>query len=305
MSINKITGRRPIGRLFYEPLVQFLLIGFSLYMLYGLFGFTEDSTDENTLVVTSGELAWMKDTWTKRWNRPPTERELEGLINQHVEEAILYREAVKMGLDNDDVIIKRRMAQKLRFLQEDLMKPVEPSDEELQSYFEEKKAAYTSAPLLTLTQIFFDPDLREDATLPDAEKTKAQLMKMDIKSINPNKYGDRFMLQSYFPNRTEAEIAKLFGSEFAVTVAGLSSEQWHGPVLSGYGTHLVYIDSIAEPEPPQFETVKTTVMEDWKVNKQKELNELFIESVLSRYTITIEGIEGAETPADDVKEPEG
>jgi hypothetical protein len=277
-----------IAKFFKDPLFQFLLIGIVIYALYFAFGINSDEENENTIVVSSGEVAWMKDSWSKKMNRPPTQEELDAMINSNIEETALYNEAIKMGLDKDDIIIRRRLSQKLRFLQEDLLQPTEPSDEELQNYFEESIDKYYSDLSFTMTQIFFDPDKREEATLIDAEKTKKELMLIDINTINPNDYGDRFMLQSYYPDRTQLEIAKLFGSEFAKSVSQLDTGKWHGPILSGYGTHLVYISTRIDPPSPVLENVKERVMADWKVYKQKEINRLYIESVLSRYTIIIE-----------------
>jgi len=285
-------------RVFKEPLFQFFLIGIVLYAVYALFGKIDNSLDENTVIVTEGDLAWMADSWTKRWNRPPTASEFKGLIDHHIEESILYQESLKMGLDKNDVIIRRRLAQKLRFLQEDLTKPPEPADEELDMYFNENIAKYSPEELITMTQIFFDPDNRDEATLRDAENTIKVLQKMDIADIEPAEYGDNFMLQNYYPGLSEIEIAKLFGNDFAQSVMVLKPGQWHGPILSGYGTHLVYISERIEPVQPIFTEVRELVLEDWRIAKQEEINNLFIEGLISRYTIIFEDKEGIEVDAE-------
>jgi len=285
-------------RVFKEPLFQFFLIGIVLYAVYALFGKIDNSLDENTVIVTEGDLAWMADSWTKRWNRPPTAAEFKGLIDHHIEESILYQESLKMGLDKNDVIIRRRLAQKLRFLQEDLTKPPEPADEELDMYFNENIAKYSPEELITMTQIFFDPDNRDEATLRDAENTIKVLQKMDIADIEPAEYGDNFMLQNYYPGLSEIEIAKLFGNDFAQSVMVLKPGQWHGPILSGYGTHLVYISERIEPVQPIFTEVRELVLEDWRIAKQEEINNLFIEGLISRYTIIFEDKEGIEVDAE-------
>ena len=271
-----------------EPLFHFLVLGVFIYVLYGLFASFENEQSENTIVVSKGEIDWMKDTWTKRWNRPPTEAELQGLIDQHIEESIFYQEALKMGLDQNDVIIRRRLAQKLKFLQEDLLKPAEPSEEELRAYFSENIAVYSSDELITLTQIFYDPDKRGSSTLKDAENDKGKLTGIDKYAVDPKAFGDYFMLQNYYPGRSQQDIAKLFGSEFASSVMNLELDTWHGPVLSGYGTHLVYVTDREEPVESEFEDVRDLVLEDWRIAQQEKMNQMFTEGVIARYTVIIE-----------------
>ena len=278
-----------------EPLFQFFVLGVFVYVLYGLFASLDDKQAENTIVVTKGEIDWMKDTWTKRWNRPPTDQELEGLIDQHIEESIFYQEALKMGLDQNDVIIRRRLAQKLKFLQEDLLKPGEPSEEELKAYFRENISTYSSDEVVTLTQIFYDPDKRGSSTLQDAENDKARLNDMDIDVVDPKAFGDYFMLQNYYPGRSQQDISKLFGSEFARNVMSLDLDQWHGPILSGYGTHLVYVTDRVESVEPNFEDVRDLVLEDWKIAQQEKMNQMFAEGVIARYTVIVEDADSIES----------
>jgi peptidyl-prolyl cis-trans isomerase C len=219
-----------------------------------------------------------------------------GLVRDHLRQTVLYREAVAMGLDKDDVIIRRRMAQKLEFLAQDLITPEEPSEEELQAFFKENVDRYQIPPLLTFTHVFLDPDKRGDDTLTDAEKLKAELIASETVPDEASDLGDRFMLQAYYPERTEADIAKLFGGEFASPLMKLEPERWHGPVLSGYGTHLVYVHARVESPPPTFEQVANRVREDLVNGEREKLNQEYIESLLARYEVVIEG-EDAEVEA--------
>jgi hypothetical protein len=254
-----------LTRLAKEPLLHFVLIGAAIYLLFGLFGQKESEdaiAEENTIVVTEGEVNWLAEMWQKKWNRPPNNAEMVGLVRDHLRESVLYREAVAMGLDKDDVIIRRRMAQKLEFLAQDLIQPKTPTAEELQAYFNENIDRYQIPPLLTFTQVFLDPDKRGDGTLDDAEKLKAELIASAKVPDATSDLGDRFMLQSYYPERDEADIAKLFGGEFARSIMTLEPEKWRGPVLSGYGTHLVYVHARLESPPPTYEQVAQRVRED-------------------------------------------
>lgn len=271
-----------------EPLVQFLFIGAAIYGLYMTCGTRTESEPDNTITMTAGEIEWLTTAWQKRWNRPPTTEERDGLIKQHVRESVLYREALAMGLDKDDVIIRRRMAQKLEFLAQDLVALIPPADEALRAYFGEHRQRYQSPARLTFTQVFIDPDKRGDATLDDAEKIKAILIARADALEDADALGDDFMLQDYYPEKTRTDIQKLFGSGFAESVVDLSAGQWHGPVLSGYGVHLVYVHGRSEPSPPVFAEVRERVAQDWEDDKRQELNEQYYESLLARYKIVVE-----------------
>jgi peptidyl-prolyl cis-trans isomerase C len=209
-------------RIAKEPLLHFMLVGAAIYMLFALYGQqgSDDAiAEQNTIVVTNGEIKWLAEMWQKRWNRPPTDEEMAGLVKEHVKETVLYREAIAMGLDKDDTIIRRRLKQKLEFLAQDLIQPKPPTEDELQAYFKEHVDRYRTADLLTFSHVFLDPDKRGDHTLTDAEKLKTELIASAKTPDASSDLGDRFMLQSYYPERSEADVSKLFGSEFRGGVA--------------------------------------------------------------------------------------
>ena len=142
--------------------------------------------------------------------------------------------------------------------------------------------------MITTTQIFFDPDKREDETLDDAAMALRALSSKDDFDGNLSGYGDAFMLQNYYPNRSELEIRKLFGNGFTEKVFQLEVEKWHGPVLSGYGTHLVYIHAHQISEVLPSTDVREQVKEDWMADMQQKLNDRYIEGLMARYDVVIE-----------------
>jgi hypothetical protein len=271
-----------------EPLVQFFFIGMCIYGAYALYGTSEEDFENNTIVVDSGRIDLFISAWEQRWNRPPTKQELNGLINQFIREDIFYREAIAMGLDKDDPITRRRMAQKLKFLTRDIASLKEPANGELERYFEENKDQFKADDLITFSHVFIDPDKRGEATLDDARLLLSELQAAGSSDVNVSGLGDRFMLQNYYPQKTELEIRKQFGSGFATAVMQLEPGQWHGPVLSGYGTHLVYVYALDIAPLPVFEDVQASVLQDWQEEQQEEFNEAFFESLKSRYEIVIE-----------------
>jgi parvulin-like peptidyl-prolyl isomerase len=193
-----------------------------------------------------------------------------------------------MGLDKHDSVIRRRLAQKLEFLAKDLVALTPPTEEELQAYFAEHRDRYQQPALYTFTQVFIDPDKRGDATLADAEKTKAILIAQGDLIDDPGALGDAFMLRNYYPETNKTEIQKQFGSGFAESLVALAPGQWHGPVLSGYGVHLVYVSSVSEPPAPVFSAVRERVTRDWREARGEELNEQFYANLRDRYTVVIE-----------------
>jgi len=287
------TAKGVVGRIIRNPLFHFILIGALIYVFYGFLSekAIDSGESDRTITVTKGEIALMVDSWQKRWNRPPTEKEKDGFINAYIKEMVFYRVALEMGLDKNDVTVRRLLGQKLQFITNDLIRPQEPGEDELKVYFKNNIDKYTSPERVTMTQIFFDPDLREEQTLSDAEKTIGLLNSIDIKSVKANKYGDRLMLQNYYPNRTEAEIAKFFGSEFAKSIMELKTNEWNGPILSGYGTHIVYLHSRQKSQPPDFDEVRDLVLQNWVDEKKQELNDLYYQGLVARYDIVIEDSE--------------
>ena len=284
-------------KLLREPLLHFLFIGAAIYLLYGVFAEPVMDETDKTIVISAGEIEWMQSSWQKRWNRPPTDKEMDGLIQQYIRETVLYREALTMGLNQHDQVIRRRLAQKLEFLAKDLVALTPPTEEELQAYFDKHRDRYRQPTLYTFTQVFVDPDKRGDATLADAEKIKATLIAKGDAIEDAGALGDGFMLQNYYPEKDPIEIRKNFGSGFTESLVDLSPGQWHGPVLSGYGVHLVYVSNVNEPPAPVFAELLERVTQDWKTDRGEELNEKFYASLRDRYTIVIEEPEKNDTVA--------
>jgi len=277
--------RNKLMQMAKEPLIQFLFIGACIYGVYALFGAPDDDATDTTIVVDARRIDGFIGEWQRRWNRPPTRQELEGVINAFVRESIL--------LDADDPITRRRMAQKLEFLTKDIALLKEPADGELEQYFQDNMQRYRDPDLITFSQAFLDPDRREAATLDDATKLLSQLQaagKPDPKTLAA---GDRFMLQSYYPAVSELDIRRQFGTGFSEAVMQLEPGKWHGPVLSGYGAHLVYVYSLQAAPPPVFKEVQQEVLVNWQTEQQEKFNADFFENLKNRYDVVI-----AEIPAD-------
>ena len=282
-----------LSRLLKEPLLQFLIIGAFIYGAYALFGVAEEDFRDTTILVDSNRINAMISQWEKRWNRLPTRAEIDGLIQAYVREDVLYRQALAMGLNEDDPITRRRMAQKLKFLTSDLSQMQQPQEGELEQYFADNAESYRGLDTISFIHVFIDPDKHGDATLDDAAELLAQLQTAGPPDAGTIQAGDRLMLQNSFSRATELDIRRQLGSGFAEVVMELEAGQWHGPVLSGYGVHLVYVYDFVEAPPAVFEDVQAQALEAWHAQRREQFNADFVESLKSRYQIVID-----ELPAD-------
>lgn len=275
-------------KIFKEPLVQFLLIGACIYGAYALFGKPEENTGDWEIHVDATRIDGYIGEWQSRWNRPPTRAEMDGVIEQFITEEVLYRQAVAMGLGKGDPITRRRMAQKLEFLTTDLAQAQKPAEGELEEYLAKHEAVFRDEDQITFSQVFFDPDKRGDATLDQAKEALATLKAAGKPDPKTMKEGDRFMLQNDFKSSMESEVRRQLGSGFTVELMKLKSGEWHGPILSGYGVHLVYVFEHGQAASPAFEEVEDLVLEAWHQQQSIEFNEALIENLRQRYDIVID-----------------
>lgn len=277
-----------------EPLFHFLVLGLLIYGGYAWLHADDAPHDKRTISVGAGEVGWLRTSFEKRWMRAPTEAELDGLVKEYIRETVLYREALAMGLDQDDTIVRRRLAQKLEFLVQDLVEVSPPSEAELEAYFEAHQEDYREPDRITFSHVFVDPDKRGDRTLDDAARIRSALENLDDPADGAKELGDPFMLQSYYPERTQTEVSKLFGGAFAERVAELSEDVWHGPVVSGYGVHLVYLHGRQTFPQPTLAEVRQRVVDDWTAAKRRELNDEYIARLRQKYNVMVEDAPEAE-----------
>jgi len=269
-----------------EPLFHFLLLGAAIFAVYGLA--TPHKTDKpGEIVVTQGTLENLVTGFTRTWQRPPTEEELQGLVRDYIREEAAYREALAMGLDRDDMIVRRRLRQKLEFLSDELATRTEPGDAELQSFLQTHTELFQSEPLFSFRQIYFNPQLhggnlhRDTArALEDLERAGSRANTIDL--------GDSFLLERSFEKLSLSDVKKTFGEQFASAVAALPLREWEGPIESGYGTHLVFVTQRSEGRLPALDEARDQVRREWLDAKRKEATDKFYQAILSQYKVKIE-----------------
>jgi hypothetical protein len=276
-----------LKRLARDSLVHFLLIGI---LIYGVFGLFEDEFTEErgrTITVTQGEIKALTDQSRRVWNRPPSESEIAAMLRSYVRTRILYREAIAMGLDRNDQVIARRLAQKVEFLSRGLVAPKPPADEVLGRWYADNGERFREPDRYTISQLFFDPDRRDDV-VGNAQSALAQLQVFENIPEDLTRYGDNSILGRYYSSRDEIELRKLFGSDFVDQVIRLKTGVWHGPVLSGYGVHLVYVHDVVKSQALALGDIREEVQQAWMLEQVDELSALFIDELIARYEVVIE-----------------
>lgn len=274
-----------LKRIINEPLAHFLVLGAILFVVNGLVSNDADDTNSNRIVIDNGIIRRLGDSWAKQWNRAPTPAELDGLIDNYIREEVLFREAMAMGLDRDDTIIRRRLAQKMEFLSADLAMQAEPTDEQLQAFLNDNSERFAEPPLISFRHVYFNLDKRGQAAKADANALRAALQDEGIGDSAV--YGDRFMLDDEYGRVSESEVARLFGRQFAAEIFTLEQNAWTGPVDSGFGIHLVRIFERTAARVPSFEDIREKVRNEFLFDQRKEIDAAVYAGLMSRYEIII------------------
>ena len=267
-----------------NPLVHFVALGTILFAGYGLLRGSSLDADRR-IEVNAQQVERLTQMFVAQWKRPPTISELDALIDGFVREEVLYREALAMGLDRDDTVVRRRLAQKIEFLADDLATRSEPLPEELERFLEENLDRYELPGRISFSHIYFSIDRRGESAEGDALAGLRQVRD----GASPDEHGDPFMLQRDYPSRTEREVAELFGSEFAASLFALDRGEWRGPIASSYGLHLVYVRERTPSQVPVLADVSERVKNDLLSERRRTANEALVETLKERYEIVIAG----------------
>lgn len=268
-----------------EPLLHFLAIGGALFLLSAVLG-SRSGAGDNRIVVTSGQVESLIATFMRTWQRPPTRQELDGLIESYVKDEVYAREAVALGLDKEDTIIRRRLRQKMEFISEEALQ-TEPTEGDLRQYLQKHPAVFREPGRVSFRHVYISPDRRGAAARADAQRLLTTLRARDG-AFEAADLGDRLPLPETYEDTSVQEIGGLFGSGFAETVSKLPIGQWQGPVESGYGYHLVLVANRAEARTPRFEDVQDAVRREWSNTRRLEANDAFYRGLRERYRITVE-----------------
>lgn len=276
-----------------EPFIHFVLLGFALFVFHGFWVKTQSK--DTVIHIETAEMERQALIFAGENRREPTDADLKALLYSYIEEEVLVREALIRKLDEGDTIIRRRLAQKMRFLIEDISTVTAPTDAELKAWFEPRRSNYRTLERLSLTHIYFSPEKHGDDVLRVANSVLNDILSgketRDVLTL-----GDPFMLQKQFKNVTQRSVEHLLGSDFSDAVFEPSKTHdtengWLGVVTSAFGAHIVRVDDQTPMQEADFERVKEKVREDWTARKIREQNKAALKALMDKYEVKVEGVD--------------
>jgi hypothetical protein len=280
--------RRRVDRLLREPLLQFLLAGLLLFVGYGWLdseGGEPDATDR--IELTADDLRQIRLAWRAQGRDAPSPEQMRHLVEARVREEILYREALALGLDENDTIVRRRLAQKMEFLFEDVAALREPGADELREWFHRNTERFTQPARASFRHLYFSPDRRGGGAREDAARALEQLAGRPADAPAAAALADPFLFQDYYGDRSFDEIASSLGPAFARALFTPPSGGWTGPIESGYGWHLVHLDAITPASVAAFEDVEAHVRSEWLEDQRAAIRERALAAMRARYEVVV------------------
>lgn len=256
-----------------EPLVHFLAAGSVLFLVMGQFG-GQDSLDRR-ITIDEAEVTRLATQWEQTWRRPPSVEELDNLIRDYIKEEVYFREAMRLGLDADDPVIRRRLRAKMEFLATAQVQNMEPTDAALNAYYNKHKARYAEKPAFSFDQIFAGDD-EGDAKYILRALNAGRPVKAEPLSV------DGSMDKAPFD-----DVERQFGDVFANSLRSLPVGRWSGPVQSGFGWHAVRIRNVVAAETPPLAAVRQRVANDWSAETQAKREAEAYQALLDGYDIRI------------------
>jgi len=276
-------------------LLHFLLLGAALFGTFAALN-VDDNAPQGEIVVTTGHIENLAVNFRKLWHREPSETELKGLIDDYVKEEVLSREAIKLGLDQNDTVIRRRLQQKMEFLAEDFLSASEPTEAELASFLAKYPERFALDQRFTFRQVLLDPQKHGDRLDSDMDALLADLTlrgaELDLSTL-----GDSQLLPNEFADEPQFSVNAQFGPEFAAELAKLKTGEWTARIPSGYGLHLVYLASRTDGRVPALAEVREEVKRELMNERRADTSAKYLAGLLDEYEITIESPQPASDAA--------
>jgi hypothetical protein len=270
-----------------DPLLHFAAAGALLFVIYAWLNPAAPGSDaaSRQVRIGAGEVKWLATTWQRQWGREPTQEELRDLVSNLVKEELLSREAREMRLDENDTIVRRRLAQKLEFVLQDTARQGEPSETQLRRFYEASPKAFLTQPRVSFSQVYFSRERRKDA----ARDAAAALPKLvGASPAEAARMGDRLLVETEFRDADPQTVAAAFGPQFARAVFELQPGKWHGPLESGYGLHLVRVAAAQAERQRDFADVRPQVLERWREQQQREAEAVFYRRLMAKYEVLVD-----------------
>jgi hypothetical protein len=271
-----------------EPLLHFLALGLVLFVVYRVLNpAPEADRPSDRIELTPDDMVQMSVAWLAQGRAPPTPEQMRSLIELKVREEILYREALALGLDKEDAIVKRRLAQKMEFLADATASTADPTPDALRSWFASNQPRFALSPRITFRHLYFSPDQRGEQAQEAALQTVATLGGKPVEWPDGKEIADQFMYQDRYADHSYDETAKLFGPAFTRALFDLKPGSWKGPIESGYGWHVVFVEAKAPSRTPAFEEIESDVRTEWQTEQRAQARSRAYEATRARYQIVL------------------
>jgi hypothetical protein len=274
-----------VKRLLKEPLLHFLILGAALFGLFSLVG--KQEAEPAKILVSTARIANLADGFARTRQRPPSVEELRGLIDDYIRDEVFYREGKAIGLDRDDIVVRRRVRQKMEFMAED-MAVAEPNDEQLTEYLTANAERFRSEDRLTFRHVYLSA-ARSGALERDAGLVAAKLAGVG-EETDAAALGDRFLLGDEFQAIARSEIVRTFGERFAEQLFILAQGRWQGPVSSSFGMHFVHVSERTQGNPLPLDSVRVAVRREWMNARRLDAEANFYRNLHARYQIEVEAL---------------
>lgn len=267
-----------------EPLVHFLIIGAVLFALFSVVQKSGDNSQDKTIVISANDINSMRANFVRTWQRNPTASELDGIIEDKIRDEIAYREAMAMGLDEDDAYLKKRLRMKMELLFEDADSLIPPTDTELEQFLKTNRNQFKEDALMSFDQIYFNTEKHQSSLSSDIASLLSQLNKNSA-DLDLEAYGDPTLLPKTYPLTPLSAIEGQFGPEFTAHLDKTAIGKWQGPIPSGYGYHLVLIHAYKAARDPELAEIRPLVEREYMAKRRKESVEIAYAKLLTRYKI--------------------
>jgi hypothetical protein len=272
-------------RLLRDPLLHFAVLGTALF---GLYAWTRPvaAAEPDEIVVSAGQVEHLAISFARVWQRPPTATELKGLIDDHVKEEVLSREAIALGLDRDDTVIRRRLRQKMEFVAEDLAATADPTESELAAYLEAHLEDFQEDPRTSFRHVYLSGE-RGERLEADASELLGELRAAGPETDTAT-LGDGSLLPASFELEPRRGVAAQLGDGFAEALEDAPVGAWWGPLRSVYGLHLVLVTERQPGRAPALDEVRAAVRRELMAERRERSSRLLLEALLDRYRVTVE-----------------
>jgi len=277
-------GPTILRALIREPMFHFLVVG---ALMFGIAEMIEHHRSQYRIVVTPERRTRLAESYRQQYGSSPGDRQFDTLLRNYVREEILYREALALGLDRDDEIVRRRLAQKITFLQQDLAFFEAPTEAEVRAWYDSHRDQYTEPDRRSFTHIYFSPDAGDSEARTRAEQALTQVA--HEQNVRDPGLGDAFPGSSDLVDIDADSAERLFGkSELKDAIYAAPIATWSGPYRSGFGWHLIYVTHATAGQALAYEDVRDRATQDFEDSRRTSLNQAAIDTIARRYEVVEE-----------------